>query len=397
MMSYSIHLPDGWRRVTLDDVVVRASRRYEPDPLIEERWIGADHLDEDDLTVRRWGITTDPLFPPTFRFKFVAGAVLIHSRNPKKVAVADFGAVTGEKIFALVPRDGAILDARFFAYMLQSHHFREFTSKWLSGSVNKFLNWTALARYVFALPPIEEQRRIVEVASSADDAAGSYRDANRSASLLLAAETSSLVDTASESNVPLSDVADAIYGLTMNSRRGELELSLPYLRVANIQRGQIDMSEVKRVGVTQPEVEKFTLEPRDILVVEGHADASQVGRSALWITPDIGEPVLHQNHLMRIRASNKILPEFLLGVLNSSYGRKYFVSRAKSTSGLHTINSSVLRAFPVPVVNLDLQKRYVERTTALSAVSSSLFATRSSIRHLRRSLLDNLIGGQSVH
>jgi type I restriction enzyme S subunit len=103
------------------------------------------------------------MFPPTFCFAVPSGSVILHSRNPKKVAILPFDAITGEKLFCLSPVDMTTLDNRFLAYQLQTDHFHEFVGRWLSGSVNKFLNWTALERYEFALPPLDEQQRIVDV------------------------------------------------------------------------------------------------------------------------------------------------------------------------------------------------------------------------------------------
>jgi len=170
----SSDLPDGWARVRLGEVITRTSKRCTPAVSPEVRWIGADHLDEGDLSVRRWSTTDDPMFPPTFYFSVPSGSVLLHSRNPRKVAILPFDAITGEKLFCLAPVDASALDSRFLAYQLQSDHFHEFVGRWLSGSVNKFLNWTALARYEFALPPIDEQQRTVELLSALDSLAARH-------------------------------------------------------------------------------------------------------------------------------------------------------------------------------------------------------------------------------
>jgi type I restriction enzyme, S subunit len=157
-----------WRLVKLGEVAVRVMEKHEASPSLPERWVGADHLDEGDLRIRRWSMSDDPVFPPTFKFKFPIGAVLIHSRNPKKVAVSEFSAITGEKIFALSSRDDSVLSSQFLALVLQSVRFEGFTNEWMTGSVNKFLNWSALEKFEFRLPPIAEQLRIVELLSAID-------------------------------------------------------------------------------------------------------------------------------------------------------------------------------------------------------------------------------------
>lgn len=156
-------------KTTLSDVVLRTSVKCQPEISSEMRWVGADHVDEGDFKVRRWSTTDDPLFPPTFKFRVPAGSVLLHSRNPKKVATLDFDAITGEKFFCLVSADPQVLDSRFLALQLQSSHFTEYVSRWMSGSVNKFLNWSALANYEFELPSLDQQARLVELISEIDE------------------------------------------------------------------------------------------------------------------------------------------------------------------------------------------------------------------------------------
>jgi type I restriction enzyme S subunit len=152
-----------WKRVRLDDVVFRDTSKVEPKIDDVTRWVGADHIDENDVDVTRWGHTSDSLFPPTFKFTFKAGHVLLHSRNPNKVCVPRFDGITGEKLFILKPKDKGVLLADFLPFLLRSERFKAWAKQWASGSVNKFLNWSALANYEFDLPPLDQQRRIAEI------------------------------------------------------------------------------------------------------------------------------------------------------------------------------------------------------------------------------------------
>jgi type I restriction enzyme S subunit len=244
---------------------------------------------------------------------FEAGQVLFGKRRAyqRKVAVPDFAGICSSDILVFDVANGDLLRG-FLPYVVQSDAFFQHALGTSAGSLSPRTKWQELAKYEFALPPLLEQQRIADLLGCVDDAVESYDAAIRSSAVLLEAERSSLVDLAGTSAVPLGDVADAVYGLTLNAGRKDLELALPYLRVANIQRGALNLSEVKHVGVTSIEAEKFALNPRDILVVEGHADPTQVGRSALWIPSRGGGVMLHQNHVMRIRTGTQVVPEFLL-------------------------------------------------------------------------------------
>lgn len=123
----------------------------------------------------------------------------------------------------------------------------------------------------------------------------------------------------------------------------------PYLRVANVQDGFLDLSEIKEIDVPANQVERFTLKTGDLLLIEGNGNPENLGRGCLWEgqVPDC----VHQNHVFAVRAlpSTNLLPRFLALQLQSDHGRNYLLSCAKGSTGLSTINSVQLKQFPVLV------------------------------------------------
>ncbi|MFE1201879.1 restriction endonuclease subunit S [Streptomyces sp. NPDC058762] len=159
--------------------------------------------------------------------------------------------------------------------------------------------------------------------------------------------------------VQLSDVADISGGVALGRTVSEAaSVELPYLRVVNVQDGYIDTSDLKTVRVFRSEVERYSLRKGDLLITEG-GDFDKVGRGAVW--DGRVSLCLHQNHLFRVRCHvGKLLPDFLAAYMASGKGRRYFLSIAKQTTNLATINSSQLKRMPVPLPGLDEQGRVVE-------------------------------------
>ena len=156
----------------------------------------------------------------------------------------------------------------------------------------------------------------------------------------------------------LDKVADVQTGLALNKVTLKDPVRLPYLRVANVQEGYLDLSEIKYVDVERHQVKRYSLQPDDVLMTEG-GDFDKLGRGDLW-RYEIPH-CLHQNHVFAVRANRSlILPEFLNAQANSPHGKEYFFSCAKSSTTLASINAKQLRKFPVLLPSLAEQHRICE-------------------------------------
>jgi type I restriction enzyme S subunit len=138
----------------------------------------------------------------------------------------------------------------------------------------------------------------------------------------------------------------------------KLPREAPYLRVANVHRGSLDLSEIKTIRATDAEIERTSLEKGDLLVVEGHGNAAEIGRSAVWDGSIPG--CVHQNHLIRVRFAHEIVEaQYACQYLNSWAGRRHLLRAGKTTSGLNTISVSDVRSVPIAVPAITLQRQFV--------------------------------------
>lgn len=122
-------------------------------------------------------------------------------------------------------------------------------------------------------------------------------------------------------------------------------ISFPYLRVANVQDGHLDLSEVKTIDIEKRDADRYRLEEGDVLLTEG-GDYDKLGRGAVW-RGQIPH-CLHQNHVFSVRPNrHDLLSEFLAYQAGSAYGKQYFQSCSKQSTNLASINSTQLRQFPL--------------------------------------------------
>ena len=155
--------------------------------------------------------------------------------------------------------------------------------------------------------------------------------------------------------LPLSQIAEVRTGVAVGKKGLSDPVRLPYLRVANVQDGRLHLTEVKFIEVERHQVERYSLKAGDILMTEG-GDFDKLGRGDVW--QGQFEPCLHQNHVFAVRPQVDQVDSFYLSALAASqYGRDYFLSCAKRSTNLASINSSQLKAFPVLLPPLPEQRR----------------------------------------
>jgi type I restriction enzyme S subunit len=158
--------------------------------------------------------------------------------------------------------------------------------------------------------------------------------------------------------INISSVAKVTGGLTKNQSKMKLEKIVPYLRVANVYANEIRLDEVLEIGINESEWKRVKLEKEDLLIVEGNGSLEQVGRVAIW-NGEI-ENCAHQNHLIKIRFDELVIPKFALYWLLSLDGRRAIMQLASSSSGLHTLSMSKVSSLPMPLCSLQEMNIIVE-------------------------------------
>ncbi|EAP0410880.1 restriction endonuclease subunit S [Salmonella enterica subsp. enterica serovar Hermannswerder] len=143
------------------------------------------------------------------------------------------------------------------------------------------------------------------------------------------------------------DVVDIQSGITKGRNLANRKLiSIPYLRVANVQRGYLDLSEVKEIDIPEEEKDKYHVIKGDLLITEG-GDWDTVGRTTVWCHDWY---IANQNHVFKGRVIGQdIDPYWLETYMNSPYSRDYFASASKQTTNLASINKTQLRGCPVAI------------------------------------------------
>jgi len=189
----------------------------------------------------------------------------------------------------------------------------------------------------------------------------------------------------------LVKVAEIRTGVAKGKKGLKDPIEVPYLRVANVQDGHIDLTEIKTIEIERHQLERYSLLKGDVLMTEG-GDFDKLGRGDVWQSQIT--PCLNQNHVFAVRVDkSEMEPYFLAALSGSHYGKTYFLSCAKRSTNLASINSTQLKQFPVLLPPLPEQRKISQ---VLSTWDKAICTTERLIDNSKRqkkALMQQLLTG----
>ncbi|HEX5369424.1 MAG TPA: restriction endonuclease subunit S [Dehalococcoidia bacterium] len=378
----------GWTRVAFGEVV-QLVRERTSDPQGDgfERYVGLEHIDPGELRIRRWGDVSDGT---TFTNVFRGGQVLFGKRRAyqRKVAVADFDGICSGDIYVFEPKGDQLLPA-LLPFICQTDRFFEHAVGTSAGSLSPRTNWDSLAAFEFSLPPLDEQRRLAETLVAFDASREGYREVGRLSDRL---RRSILLD-AFRSDRGAQDRFPKHWLIEPASSVGEVQLGQqrhpkfrtganvrPYLRVANVMDGWIDLTDLESMHFPESDLRKFELLSGDILLNEGQS-TELVGRSAIYRGEIPGCCV--QKTLIRFRCGPALVPEFAHAYFQHLLYTGQFASMVVQTTSMAHLTAIRFKAVPVPVPPLEEQRELASKVAAVATALSAVSERHSGAHALR--------------
>ncbi|PLX10175.1 MAG: restriction endonuclease [Marinilabiliales bacterium] len=270
-------------------------------------------------------------------------------------------AFLNQRVCSLRPKSD-ILDNKYLYHYLNTDVFEFNAIQSSAGIAQKNMSTKWLEEHEIPLPPLPEQKHIAEVLDKADalrqknkELLQDYNDLQQAIFLDMFGDP--VTNPKGWETKMLSEVSEVVSGVTKGRKLiGKELITLPYMRVANVQDGHLVLDEIKTIDVLHSDFEKYKLISGDILLTEG-GDPDKLGRGAVW-NGEI-ENCIHQNHIYRVRITCKELNEIYLSTLiGSNYGKRYFLKAAKQTTGIATVNSTQLKKFPVILAPIKIQQDF---------------------------------------
>jgi len=350
------------RMARLGDVCKQDRHTITPNAAIGLRYIGLETIESGTGQFVDGELSKTPDVPKANSFRFGMEHVLYGKLRPylNKVALPDFEGKCSTEIVPLLPSPD--LDRAYLSYFLRTPCVVAQISGKTAGAQMPRADMAFVLGLHIRLPSLNEQRRIVDLLSRAEGIVRLRREAKRKWSEVIPALFGKMFGdpTANVRAWPtarLGDIAEVVSGITKGRKLNEKRTNtVPYLRVANVQAGYIDLSELKQIDALPEEVAQLALRTGDVVLTEG-GDHDKLGRGAMW-EYDVPN-CIHQNHIFRVRLrEHAVSPTFFVTYLQTNAARSYFLRSAKRTTNLASINMTQLRDLPVPVPSRAIQETF---------------------------------------
>ncbi len=389
-------LKKGWTRVAFGDVVRQARDRVEPETSGLERYVAGEHMDTDDLKIRRWGIIGNGYLGPAFTMRFKPGQVLYGSRRTylRKVAVPDFEGITANTTFVLESKDPDVLLPELLPFIMQTESFHEHSIKQSKGSVNPYINYSDLTWYEFALPPMDEQRRIAEVLGefvSCVNAARCLRER------LHGVESAVLANAIMERpGVRFAPVADLLLEPPRNGISPNVNSDARGLRtvsISSVADGVFDPEGcIKHVEIDPSSARPFFVRMGDAFAIRGNGNRQLCGR--IGMSGQSYDDLLYPDLLIRLRFDPaKIIPDFAAAQWNLPAVHARLLSRAKSSNGIWKVNGQDIRIHTLCVPDIAEQKQVMDRVATLRSGLQEARARERTVADLLGRITAEVWGG----
>ena len=369
-------------KVLLGDVVDHVKDKVDKDSTDLEFYVGGEHIDGDEITVRRRGHIEGSTIGPAFHTRFQQGDVLLMSRNPhlRKASMVDFDGICSDVSYVCRTKDNNVLLQSLLPFILQTPEFWQFAEENKKGGLPFFLNWKDFARFEFELIPIDRQQQISNLLWTMERTKNAYRE--------LIAKTDELVKSqfiemfGDPERNPLGWPVMRLDSIVTNSnngitRRGNDPDGSIVLRIVELQDGFIDYSNVNRMDIKDKE-QKCRLVDGDLLFVRVNGNPDYVARSAVF--SDIGEPVYHNDHIIRMHVDEtKAYVRFIREFTTTDYAKKQLKDHVKTSAGQYSISQDGIGSIQLVLPPLDKQGQFI---SFLEQSDKSKFEAQQTLKEL---------------
>ncbi|MGS2642475.1 restriction endonuclease subunit S [Streptosporangium sp. G12] len=383
---------NNWPIHCLTDVVTLPTGQVDPnvDPYRSQILLAPDHVEQATGRILKYE-TAEEQGATSGKYVVRPGDIVFSKIRPalRKVALADFSGICSADMYPLRPSEKIL--GSFLLPILLSGRFSRYVES-LSGRTGiPKVNREDLSGFFFPLPPLEEQRRIVEVI----DAVSRQEEAVRASIAKLSSISSATVDSLLERVVWDYTLSDAIDGPIRNGHspiESEAWTGVRMLGLGCLTPYGFNPIQLKNAPSSVTADHVATLREGDLLISRANT-RELVGLAGIY--RDVGTPCIYPDLMMRIRPSNRCSTEFLGAVLMSTRVRRHVRALAQGTSeSMVKISAATVYGIPIPLPEFEEQNHLLRVLDSFSTQIRDKNAELGKLGSVKQGIVDDLLSGR---
>jgi type I restriction enzyme S subunit len=384
------NLKPGWKVWRFDQIATNVNVRIDnPSESGMAHYVGLEHLDPDSLRIRRWGSPDDV---EATKLTFKKGDIIFGRRRAyqRKLGVAEFDGICSAHAMVLRAKPEVVFP-EFLPFFLQTDLFMNRAVAISVGSLSPTINWKTMAVQEFALPPLDEQRRIVFMLSALEENLVALDAALASAITLEFSRLEDALDSVSSDRlVPVEKLLTTGPRNGLSPKVNADERGYPTLSISAVRDGRIvTEGNVKYAEVTDEQAAVFALKKDDVLVVRGNGNKLLTGKCGLVDT--VPQGCFYPDLLIRLQFDGDVMrPQFAALQWNAPATHKRLISRAKSTNGIWKINGSDIRQHTLKVPSIEMQDALLEEIRSIRHARADIEKRKTLARNLKAQALKEI-------
>ncbi|MHA7857804.1 MAG: restriction endonuclease subunit S [Henriciella sp.] len=365
-----------------DQLADQINKRVMPDEADVDRYVGLEHLDPDSLRIRRWGDTSEV---GSTKLLFQPGDIIFGKRRvyQRKVAVADFEGICSAHAMVLRAKPETVLP-EFLPFFMQSDLFMERALSISVGSLSPTINWKALAKEEFLLPPIQEQARLVEASLAIEATIDGYRNSLDSLNALRISFLNDHFLPRLDTGQPLNTVVDLRSGGTpARSKDSYWGGNLPWASGKDLKVRQLSDTE-EHLTDEGWKVAKIAPAKASLIIVRGMILAHTFPVSVCQV------PMAFNQDLRALVAGPKIRPEYLAAW--AEWMGPWFLSRtAESSHGTKRLEAKIIEQASIPVDDHSVQDQLIAQHNQILQEIQSTEIRLNAVAALKKKFIEGVV------
>ncbi|AKR12472.1 hypothetical protein AC241_27320 (plasmid) [Bacillus thuringiensis] len=301
-------------------------------------------------------------------------------------------AIFNQQINAIIPNEKIVL-GKYLAYLLNSMQ-RQLQDK-ANAPIVPILNKTNFSKIKVRIPSLTYQEKVIDLLDGSQTLIQKRQFQitaldELTQSVFLEMFGDPLHNPKRWKKGKIADLTETTqYGTSSKANEGVGEF--PILRMNNITyKGGWDFSNLKYIDLDEKEQKKYLVHKGDLLFNRTNSK-ELVGKTAVYRN-DI--PYAYAGYLVKLIPNAEANAEFISAYLNSEYGKRILLNKAKSIVGMANINAQELKSIDIYLPPKKSQDDYAYKIQSILKYQEQLKDSLESYNNLYNSLLQRAFKGE---